>query len=131
MALKLMQTHSVTFTRLIESPYVDEDGDVVQSSTSEEISTCGSLQPFSKKQNRVGLPEGFREEDYWVYYSECALRTIEQFDNLTADRCVNPIDGKSYKVLRKGNWNDFQINGKPLRTNNNEYYLQLIQPKGS
>jgi len=134
MALKLMQTHQITFTRHgddTDKTYVDEYGNTIAPTTTSEIVTCGSLQPFSKKQNRVGLPEGFREEDYWVYYSTSNLRTIEQFDNLTCDSCVNPLDGKTYKVLRKGRWNEFCVDGKSLLANNNEYYLQLVQPKGS
>ena len=127
MKIKLLQTHSITFTRTgddTDKIYVDDYGKPVKPTTTSQIETCGSLQPFSKKQNRVGLPEGFREEDYYVYYSKCELRTIEQFDNNLADTCT--IDGREFKVLRKGNWMGFG-----LVSDNYEYYLQLIQPKGS
>lgn len=127
MSLKLLQTHKITFTRhgsATDKTYVDEYGDTIAPNTTSQIETCGSLQPFSKKKNRVGLPEGFREEDFLVYYSTADLRTTEQFDNLLPDTCT--IDGKEYKVVRKGNWTGFG-----LTVDNNEYYLQLIQPKGS
>ena len=127
MGLKLLQTHEITFTRHgddSDKTYVDEYGDTVAPTTTSEIVTCGSLQPFSKKQNRVGLDEGFREEDYYVYYSTAVLRTTDQFENTIPDTCT--IDGDAYKVTRKGNWSGFS-----LSVDNFEYYLQLIQPKGS
>ena len=125
--LKLLQTHSIDFTRHgsdTDKTYVDEFGEIVAPTTTEIISTQGSLQPFSRKQNRVALEEGFREEDFWVYYTTSELRTTEQFENLTPDTCT--IDGKEYKATRKGDWTGFK-----LASDNNEYYLQLIQPKGS
>lgn len=124
---RLMRTNSITFTRYgddTDKTYVDDYGNTVAPTTITTIETCGSLQPISKKQNRVGNEEGFREEDHLVYYTTSELRTIEQFDNFTADTCE--IDGKHYKVTRRGNWTGFG-----LRTDHNEYFLQLIQPKGS
>lgn len=125
--MQLLKTHNITFTRtgsLTDKPIVNEYGEIVTPTTTSTIETCGSLQPFSKKQNRVGLPEGFREEDFLVYYTQSELRTTEQFSGLLPDRCT--IDGKDYKVTRKGDWSGFG-----LRADNYEYYLQLVQPKGS
>lgn len=131
MALKLLQTHTITFTRHgsdSDKPYINEYGESVAPSGTSEIVTQGSLQPFSKKNNRLSLPEGTREEDFWVYYTDALLtpelRTTEQFDNNLPDTCT--IDGKIYKVLRKGDWSGYK-----LTVDNYEYYLQLVQPKGS
>ncbi len=125
--MRLLQTHKITFIRHgsdTDKTWIDEYGDIQRPTEVTEIETCGSLQPFSKKQNRVGLDEGFREEDFLVYYTKADLRTTEQFSNDIPDTCT--IDGKEYKVTRKGNWTGFD-----LCTDHNEYYLQLIQPKGS
>ncbi len=125
--IKLLQTHSIDFTRHgsdTDKTYVDVDGSIVTPTTTSTISTEGSLQPFSVKQNRVALDEGMREEDFFVYYSKSVLRTTNQFSNLLPDTCT--IDGDEYKVTRKGNWT-----GYGLLVDNNEYYLQLIQPQGS
>jgi hypothetical protein len=127
MAIKLLQTHNIMFTRhgnASDKNYIDEYGDVIASTTVSYIETQGSLQPFSKKQNRVGLAEGFREEDYLVYYTQSDLRAMEQFENLQPDTCT--INGKQFKVTRKGDWSGFG-----LKVDNYEYYLQLIQPQGS
>ncbi len=126
-SITLLETHSIDFTRHgsdTDKTYVDEYGNIVSPTTTTTISTIGSLQPFSKYQSRVGLEEGFREEDYFVYYSKDVLRTTNQFDNNLPDTCV--IDGNSYKVTRKGLWTSYG-----LLSDNNEYYLQLIQPQGS
>ncbi len=126
-SIKLLQTHQITFTRHgseTDKSYVDVDGSIVSPTTTSLIETEGSLQPFSVKQNRVALDEGMREEDFYVYYSKSSLRTTNQFSNNLPDTCV--IDGQGYKVTRKGNWTGFG-----LLTDNYEYYLQLIQPKGS
>ncbi len=126
-SIKLLQTHSIDFTRHgsdTDKTYVDVDGSIVTPTTTSTISTEGSLQPFSAKQNRVALDEGMREEDFYVYYSKSDLRTTNQFSNELPDTCT--IDGDEYKITRKGNWV-----GYGLLTDNYEYYLQLIQPKGS
>jgi hypothetical protein len=125
--MRLLQTHKIVFTRHgsdSDKTYVDEYGDTISPSETSEIVTCGSLQPFSKKNNRVGLPEGFREEDFYVYYTKSSLRTTNQFQNEIPDTCS--IEGREYKVTTKGNWTGFG-----LSVDNYEYYLQLIQPKGS
>lgn len=125
--IKLLETHQITFTRHgsnTDKSYVDIDGNIVSPTTTSLIETQGSLQPFSKKQNRVALDEGMREEDFYVYYSKSDLRTTNQFTNELPDTCS--IDGQEYKVTRKGNWT-----GYGLTVDNNEYYLQLIHPKGS
>ncbi len=125
--IKLLQTSQITFTRHgsdTDKSFVDVDGSIVTPTTTSLIETEGSLQPFSRKQSRIALDEGMREEDFFVYYSKSELRTTNQFDNNLPDTCV--IDGQDYKVTRKGNWTGFG-----LLVDNNEYYLQLIQPKGS
>ena len=125
--LKLLQTQQIDFTRHgsdTDKPFVDRSGNIVTPTTTTIISTEGSLQPFSRKQNRVALDEGMREEDFFVYYTTSELRTTNQFSNEIPDTCT--IDGDEYKIVRKGAWNDFG-----LSADNNEYYLQLIQPKGS
>ena len=131
MRLKLLQTHSITFTRYgsdSDKTYINPYGESVAPTGTSQIETQGSLQPFSKKQNRVNLPEGSREEDFYVYYTDTELtpelRTTEQFSNNVPDTCT--ISGKEYKVLRKGDWSGYN-----LTADNFEYYLQLIQPKGS
>lgn len=125
--LKLLQTHQIDFTRHgsdTDKSYVDKSGNVVSPTTTSTISTEGSLQPYSIKQNRVALDEGMREEDFYVYYTKSELRTTNQFSNSLPDTCTILTD--EYKVTRKGNWTGFD-----LATDNYEYYLQLIQPKGS
>ena len=125
--IKLLETSSITFTRHgsdTDKSFVDLDGSIVTPTTTSLIDTLGSLQPFSRKQNRVALEEGMREEDFFVYYTKSELRTTQQFSNNLPDTCV--IDGLDYKVVRKGKWTGFG-----LSVDNNEYYLQLIQPKGS
>ena len=125
--IKLLQTSSITFTRHgsdTDKSYVDVDGSIVTPTSTSLIETKGSLQPFSRKQNRVALDEGMREEDFYVYYTKSDLRTTNQFSNDLPDTCT--IDGNPYKIVRKGNWSRFG-----LSVDNNEYYLQLIQPQGS
>lgn len=125
--IELLQTSAITFTRHgsdTDKSFVDVDGSIVSPTTTTLIDTVGSLQPFSRKQSRVVLDEGMREEDFFVYYSKSELRTTNQFENNLPDTCV--IDGQDYKVTRKGNWTGFG-----LSVDNNEYYLQLIHPKGS
>ena len=125
--IKLLQTSSITFTRHgsdTDKSFVDVDGSIVTPTTTSLIETVGSLQPFSRKQNRVALEEGMREEDFFVYYTKSELRTTDQFANELPDTCT--IDGDEYKIVRKGKWTGFG-----LSVDNNEYYLGLIQPKGS
>lgn len=127
MKLKLLQTHTIVFTRTgsdSEKPYVDEYGKTVTPSTTTLISTQGSLQPRSKANNRLNLPEGVREQDHFSYYTTTDLRTVDQFGNNLADTCE--INGKQYKVTREGNWTGFN-----LTPDHHEYFLQLIQPFGS
>ena len=127
MRSRLFQTHKITFTRhgdASDKTYIDEYGNSISPTETSLIETCGSLQPFSKKQNRLGLEEGFREEDFLVYYSQSDLRTTEQFSNDIPDTCT--IGGKDYKITRKGKWDGFG-----LCNDHYEYFLQLIQPKGS
>lgn len=125
--IKLLETSSIDFTRhgsATDKTYVDKSGATIAPTATSIISTVGSLQPFSKKQNRVALDEGMREEDFYVYYTKSVLRTTNQFTNELPDTCT--IDGDEYKVVRKGNWTRYG-----LAVDNNEYYLELIQPKGS
>jgi len=130
--LKLLQTHNITFTRHgsdTSETYIDEYGDSIAPTETSEIETCGSLQPFSSKRQRVMLPEGSRESDFLVYYTQevlvaTDLRTTGQFDNTIPDTCT--IKGLNYKVTKTGDWDEYG-----LAVNNNEYVLQLIQPEGS
>lgn len=128
MKLKLLQTHSITFTRTgsdSEKPYVDEYGKTVVPTTTSSIVTEGSLQPRSKANNRENTEAGTREQDHYSYYTTSDLRTVEQVGNNLADKCQ--IGGKWFKVTREGNWQGFGN----LITNHREYFLQMIQPLGS
>lgn len=130
--MKLLQTHNITFTRHgsdTDKVYVDEYGNAAQPVTESLIDTVGSLQPFSGKDLRIPLEIGVRENIYWIYYTLANLRTTDEFENLLPDTCE--IKGKKYKVTRFGDWDDFKLDGRSMYASNNEYYLQLIQPKGS
>lgn len=127
MTIGSLQTHSITFIRHgneTDVPYGDEYGDVVTPTTELEIETCGSLQPVSAMERRVGLSEGFRTEDTYKYYTTSNLRTTDQFTNLLPDICT--ISGRKYKITRKGDWEGFG-----LSVDHNTYYLALVNPEGS
>ncbi len=124
--MRLMNTHSVVFTRTgtpTEKPRFNSTGRAVHPDETSEITATGSLQPYSTMNNRLPLPEGVREEDCRIFYSKDDLRTVEQFNNNLADKAE--IEGKWYKVMRKGPWQGFKT-----RVDHYEYYLELIQPKG-
>jgi len=125
--LRLLQTHSIVFTRTgstTDKPYVNEYGETVTPSTTSQISTIGSLQPRSRMNNRSAKPDGMMEQDYYSYYTDSDLRTVEQVGNNLADRCT--INDKEFKVTREGNWDGFG-----LTVDHKEYFLQMIQPLGS
>ena len=120
---RLMKTHKLVFVRTDvdnDELLIDSSGQEVSNTSTRNITAWGSLQPFSKMNNRKLLPEGAREEDYKVFYTKVELRTVDEAGAEESD--VTTYKGKDYRVIRMGDWTDFG-----LRANHGEYYLELIQ----
>lgn len=98
--MRLIRQHKLDFVRygeLTENDY----GQLVAGEGS-PYSARGALQPLGIGIQTNILPEGYRESDARIFYTQTKVKADSVKDNTKADEAV--IDGEEYKVLDCGDW---------------------------
>ena len=96
---------TLTFTQKTTPAKIGRNGRINNSTQEEVIPAKGSLNPFDKYNNKVVLPEGIREQDVHIFYSqESRIRQADQTNKLPAATTI--IDGDVYEVFNKRSWTD-------------------------
>lgn len=97
---RIRERSSLVLKRLTEGDY-DEDGNYVEGSTKNINIKC-SIQPFRSGRNQMTLPEGYREEDTVIVFTQTPINTVKQSGPTNAD--YTTIDGLKYVALTVFNW---------------------------
>lgn len=105
----LFTPHCGAVERYTEGTY-DNNSDYTAGSKV-KLSVRGDLQPLYKgtsmsSKEQVLLPAGANAEDSRRFYTKSKLRTVEQFDNTSADIIsFKHIPNRSWVVFKEGDWN--------------------------
>lgn len=109
-SIKLLKTHTLTITREgndTDKGRYDESGKWINPTATEDFDVIGNLQSYKAANAQKVLPEGTRTSDVKIFYTKEDLRTMEQFNNLPADKAT--INSKVYTVFTELDWTEFNL----------------------
>jgi len=106
--MKLLRTSDLVLTRYGASEgYYNAQNIWVDGTTTEAIPIQGSLQPFSKGNNSVELPEGVRGDASVFLYTKTRLKSQDDVKGTTADTIL--IDDDVYECFYVEDWTRYNL----------------------
>ena len=106
--MRILRHNSLTIERRTAGAgFLDDDGNYIEPSVSENINIRCSIQPFRNGDEQVELPEGVETDDAEFVYTQTLLLTNDEFTNQDADEAL--INGRRYECFRVENWSRYEF----------------------